>query len=144
MGKRLLGSNASTDKLNHSLGGLAIPNTCRDVSIEICWGNSNKEHTITSNHEELIIICQLVDCHIGVCGDNLLFGRELRALLEFKVTDGTGQGKVAIDTTKVDETAGCSNTSLLACEDYLIRGDRNLGSQSCSHALTLVLGLVVE
>lgn len=57
--------------------------------------------------------------HIGVCSDNLLFGRELRALLEFKVTDSTGQGKVAIDTTEVDEAASSGDTSLLACLNYL-------------------------
>lgn len=57
--------------------------------------------------------------HIGVCGDDLLFRRELRALLEFKVTDSTGQGKVAIDTTEVDEAAGSGDTSLLAYCNYL-------------------------
>lgn len=57
--------------------------------------------------------------HIGVCGDNLLLGRELRALLEFEVTDGTGQGKVAIDTAEIDEATGSGDTGLLACSNSL-------------------------
>lgn len=60
-----------------------------------------------------------MNSHIGVRGDDLLFGRELRALLEFKVTDSTGQGKVAIDTTEVDEAASSGDTSLLAYCNYL-------------------------
>ena len=93
-----------------------IPVDC--LAMKLARG-SNGKHTITGNHQELIIIRQLVNGHIGVCGDNLLFGRELRALLEFKVTDSTGQGKVAIDTTEVDEAASRGDTSLLACFNYL-------------------------
>lgn len=106
---------------------------------------NNGRHTITGNHQEFIIFRQLVDGHIGVCGDDLLFGRELRALLEFKVTDSTGQGKVAIDTAEVDEATSSGDTGLLACCNYLSDPDH----VSCSdlyesHALTLVLRLVVE
>ena len=54
--------------------------------------------------------------HIGVCGDNLLFGGKLGALLEFKVTDGAGQGEVTIDTAEVDEATSGADTGLLACE----------------------------
>lgn len=57
--------------------------------------------------------------HIGVCGDDLLFGRELRALLEFEVTDSTGQGKVAIDTAEIDEATSSRDTGLLACSNSL-------------------------
>lgn len=53
--------------------------------------------------------------HVGVCGDDLLLGSELCALLELEVADSSGQGKVAVDTTKVDETTGSSNPCLLAC-----------------------------
>lgn len=60
--------------------------------------------------------------HIWVCGDDLLFGGKLGALLEFEVTDGTGQGKVAVDTTEIDKATSSADTGLLA----------------------LILGLVVE
>lgn len=89
------------------------------LTSRLARGCNSRRHTITGNHEELIIIGQLVNGHIGVCGDDLLFGRELRALLEFKVTDSTGQGKVAIDTTEVDEAASSGDTSLLAYCNYL-------------------------
>jgi hypothetical protein len=72
-------------------------------------------HTITGNNEELVIVRKLVDGHIRVCGNDLLFGGKLRALLEFKVTDSTGQGEVAIDTAEVDEATSGADTSLLAC-----------------------------
>lgn len=72
--------------------------------------------TVTGNHKELIIIGQLVHRHVGVRGHDLLLGREFGALLEFKITNGTGQGKVAVDTAKVDETTRSANASLFACE----------------------------
>lgn len=56
-----------------------------------------------------------MNSYVGVCGDDLLFGRKLRAFLEFEVTDGAGQGKVAIDTTEVDEATSGADTGLLAC-----------------------------
>jgi hypothetical protein len=61
-----------------------------------------------------------VDGHIGVCGDDLLLGGELGALLEFEVTDSTGQSEVAIDTAEVDEATSSADTSLLACRTVIL------------------------
>jgi hypothetical protein len=45
--------------------------------------------------------------------DNLIFGGQFCALLELKVSNGARQGKVAIDTAKVNETTGGGNSVLL-------------------------------
>lgn len=52
--------------------------------------------------------------HVGVSRDNLLLGSELCALLELEVADSSGQGKVAVDTTEVDEPASGSDSCLFA------------------------------
>jgi hypothetical protein len=78
--------------------------------------------TITSNDKELVVVSEFVNSHFGESSDNLLLRREIRALLELKVTNRTAQSEVAIDTAKVDETASGANSCLLA----------------------LILGLVVE
>lgn len=57
-----------------------------------------------------------MDSHIGIGGDNLELRGQLSALLELKIANGTGQGKVAVDTAEVDETAGSNDTRLLAYE----------------------------
>jgi hypothetical protein len=58
-----------------------------------------------------------VNGHIGVCGNDLLFGGKLGALLKFEITDSAGQGEVAIDATEIDEATSGADTSLLACEN---------------------------
>ena len=78
--------------------------------------------TIAGNDQELVILSHLVDSHIRERSDNLLLRREVRALLELKVTDSSAECKVAVHATKVDETTCGANASLL----------------------TLILGLVVE
>ena len=60
--------------------------------------------------------------HVRVGGDDLLLRGQIGALLEFEVANGTGEGEVAVDTTKVDEATCSANASLLA----------------------LILGLVIE
>jgi hypothetical protein len=55
-----------------------------------------------------------VDNNVGVCGDDLLLRGKLD-ILELEVTNGTGEREVSVDTSKVDESAGGSDTSLLAC-----------------------------
>lgn len=93
--------------------------------------------TVTGNYKEFIIIGQLVHRHVGVRGHDLLFGREFGALLEFKITNGTGQGKIAVDTAKVDEAARSANASLFACEGLAgtpmtpDAADTNLRSEAC-------------
>lgn len=54
-----------------------------------------------------------MDSHVWEGGNNLLLWGKLWRFLELKVTDGTGQGKVAVDTSKVDKSTGSSDASLL-------------------------------
>lgn len=77
----------------------------------------NCKPTITGDDKEFIVTGQLVNGHIGESSDNLLLGGKLGALLEFEVTDGSGEGKVAVNTTKVDEAAGGTNTGFFAWEE---------------------------
>lgn len=51
---------------------------------------------------------------IGVGCDNLVLWGKVGTLLELEVANGTGQGEVAVDTTKVDEATSGSDTVLLA------------------------------
>jgi hypothetical protein len=52
--------------------------------------------------------------NIGVCCNNLLLWGQLGTLLEFEVSNSTGEGEVAIHPTEIDETAGGSDSCLLA------------------------------
>lgn len=98
---------------------------------------AGKIHTVASNNQKFIVISQLVDCHIGVGSHDLLLGGELGALLELKVTDGTGQSEVTIDTTEVDEAARGTNASLLACSWELANHPhgmkQSLSSRPCAN-----------
>jgi hypothetical protein len=69
--------------------------------------------TVTGEHNKFVIVREVVDSHVGVGGDNLLLWGKIGALLELKVTDGTGKGEVAVDTTKVDKTTSGANSGLL-------------------------------
>ena len=71
-------------------------------------------HTIASNDKELVIIGDVVGYDVGVCSDNLLFWRKLCALFELKVTNGTRQSKVAIDSAKIYEASSCAYPRLLS------------------------------
>lgn len=101
----------------------------------------NCKPTITGNDEEFIILGQIVHGHIGECSDNLLLGSQLGALLELEVTNGSREGKVAVDTAKVDKAAGGTDTGLFAWGElawstwYAVR---------CDAQLTFILGLVVK
>lgn len=48
--------------------------------------------------------------NIGKRGDDLRLRWQVRTLLEFKVTDSAGKGKVAIDATEVDEASRGANS----------------------------------
>lgn len=71
--------------------------------------------TITSNDDELVILSDVVNSHIWEGGNDLLLWSKLWRLLKLKITNGAGQGKVAIDTSKVDKSTSGSDPSLLAC-----------------------------
>lgn len=75
------------------------------------WGTGRKL-TVACNHQELIILGQIVHNNIGVGGNDLLLGSELCALLEFEVANGPGKGKVSVDASEIDESAGSGDSCL--------------------------------
>ena len=75
-----------------------------------------KRLTVARNHQKFVIFADVVYLDVGEGSDYLLLGREICALLELEIADGTRQGEVAIDTAEVDKTAGCLNTGLLGCK----------------------------
>jgi hypothetical protein len=70
-------------------------------------------HTITCNDQELIVLGDVMYLNVRECGDDLVLRRQLRALLEFKVANGTRQGKVAIDSPKVYKASSSLNSCFL-------------------------------
>lgn len=74
------------------------------------------QRTIASDHHELILVSEVVPLDVGEGRDDLALRRELSALLELEVANGTRESKVSVDTAKVDETASGSDTVLL---DYI-------------------------
>lgn len=71
--------------------------------------------TVAGQDQELVLICELVNRHVGKGGDNLVFGGQFCALFEFKVADGARQGQVAIDAAKVNKSTGSRNAVSLIC-----------------------------
>ena len=81
--------------------------------------------TIAGNDQELIVLANLVDSHIGERSDDLLLRREVCTLLELKVTDSSAEREVAVDTTKVDEATCSANASLFALIlGFVVEGER--------------------
>ena len=62
--------------------------------------------TVACYHKELVIVGHVVNGDIGKGGDDLLLWRKIGALLELEIANCARQGKVAIDTSKVDKTTG--------------------------------------
>lgn len=54
--------------------------------------------------------------NVGEGGNDLLLRGKVCALFEFKVANGAGEGEVAVDAAKVDETARCTDACLFTCE----------------------------
>lgn len=54
--------------------------------------------------------------NVRECSDDLALRRQLCALLEFEVTNGTRQRKVAIDSTKIYEASGGLDSCFLGYE----------------------------
>lgn len=73
------------------------------------------KHTITSDHKELIILCNFMRSYIRISSDNLLFRCEICALLKFEITQRTGQREVAIDSAIINETASSTYSSFFTC-----------------------------
>lgn len=70
--------------------------------------------TVAGNNKELIVLRDIMSHNIWVCGHNLLFRSKIGALLEFKVTDGTRQCQVAVDSAEVDKSASSTNSGFFA------------------------------
>lgn len=76
--------------------------------------------------------------NVRVGCDDLLFWRELGALFEFEVANGTREGKIAVDSAKVNEPSCSTNSCFLACSKGKLKHPKGDFIR-----LTLVLGLVV-
>jgi hypothetical protein len=79
-------------------------------------------------------------------GNDLLFGGKFGALLEFKVTNSTGESEVAVDATKVYKAPGGTNTSFLLY--YLLEtgnkgrvGTTDVHSGACDHRIEALRAL---
>jgi hypothetical protein len=60
--------------------------------------------TITSDYQELIIVTDIMNHHIRICCNYLLFRSEVGALLEFEVANSTREGEIAVYSAKVDKS----------------------------------------
>ena len=76
---------------------------------------SGEELTITGYDKKLIIVRELMCNHVWISRNDLQLGRQAGTLLEFEVTNRPREGKVAVDSAKVDEATGRSNPCLFAC-----------------------------
>ena len=70
--------------------------------------------TVTGKDKELIVVGQVVYHNVWVCRDDLLLWRKVGALLELKVTNGSGKRQVAVHSAEIDKTAGRCDSCLFA------------------------------
>ena len=70
--------------------------------------------TIAGNDKELVVVRMFVHGHLRKCSDNLLFRRQVCALLELEIANSSAERKIAVDSAKVDEAASRTYTRLLA------------------------------
>lgn len=75
----------------------------------------SRDITITSNHQEFIVVRNIVDSDIWVGCNNLLLWGKLGALLELEVSNGSRQSEVAVNTSEVNKPTSSSDSCLLAC-----------------------------
>lgn len=68
--------------------------------------NVSKALTVAGDNQKFILIGKVVLLDVGVSSDNLVFGGQLGAFLEFEITNGTRQGEITVHATKVDKTTG--------------------------------------
>lgn len=80
----------------------------------------NVARTVAGKDEKLILISEIVLLNVGESSDDLGLGGELGDLFELEITNSAGEGKVAIDTAKVDETTGGGDAVLLGLELGLV------------------------
>ena len=76
-------------------------------------------HTITCNNQKLVIVGKFVHNNVGIGRHYLLLWRKLGALFELEVPNGTRQSEIAVDSTKVDETASSCDSGLFTCGEEM-------------------------
>ena len=74
-------------------------------------------HTVTSNDKKLIVVGYSMSNDVGECGHDLLFWRQFRTLLELEVANCAGKGKVAVDTTEINEAPSGAYSCLFPCNE---------------------------
>ncbi len=97
-----VGDGASHD-VDHVLTAEAIPDT------------------VAGENEELVLsFCDILLEHLGEGGNDLLLDREVKCPLELKVTNGTTESQVSVDTSPADVTAGILDTATFRIERWLV------------------------
>ena len=73
-----------------------------------------RELTIARDDKEFIVRRDLVGNNVRERRDDLLLGRKVCALLEFKVAEGARQCQVSVDAAEIHKPAGSTYTRLFA------------------------------
>jgi hypothetical protein len=70
--------------------------------------------TVAGYNKEFVVFRDLMYCNIWKCGHDLLLWRQICALLELEVANGSAEREISVDSAKVDESACCTYPCLLA------------------------------
>lgn len=70
--------------------------------------------TVAGENEKLVVVGQIVRLDVGEGRHDLGLGRELGTLLELKVSNGPGEGQVAVDAAEIDKASGGVDAVLLS------------------------------
>lgn len=70
--------------------------------------------TVAGKDKKLIVVGEVVYHDVWVCRHDLLLWRKVGALLELKVTNGSGKRQVAVHSAEVDKAAGRCDSCLFA------------------------------
>lgn len=104
--------------------------------------------TVTSHDNELILCSQLYFLNLRKGDDELLLGLQLLVLLVLKISQGSGEVEVAVDSSVTDEATGLLDTVLLlneiwfvvlAQEDGLVSSSQNGSGVTCVGDVQCVL-----
>ncbi|KAH3665332.1 hypothetical protein OGATHE_004148 [Ogataea polymorpha] len=100
--QRLLEFDATSYKIDHLLRCQTIP------------------YSVTGKNNELVIFCSLMNHNVRICGHHLFLSRQMRRLLEFEISNSSGQRQVPVDTPQIDVSSGSNNSSLLSFISWLV------------------------
>lgn len=70
--------------------------------------------TVAGNDEELVIVRDIMGSDIGICSDDLLLRRQLRRLLELKITNSSGEREISVNPSEINKPTSSNNTCFLA------------------------------